>query len=257
MNQSITAQQVISALESHGCEPKRSGDGWKSKCPSHDGKSQSLSVDDGDTGKAVIHCFNGCAYLDVLRALGLYQPNGAKRLLVNTYDYDGFYEVCRFDPKSFAQRRKAATAGEYTWNLKGIAPRLYRQNDLMAAKPAQVLVVEGEKDVDTLRTHEILSVTNSGGAGKWRAVHTAALVAAGVKTVVVVPDNDEPGRDHGNKVAAECKAAGLAVKVAGASGERRNRFPRYEFPSGVFRARLLRLSIGPHRLKQPEANAKD
>ena len=212
MLDTITPQQVIAALKSHGCNPRRSGAGWKSKCPAHDGKSQSLSIDDGDTGKAVIHCFSGCAYLDVLRALGLYQPNGAKRLLVNTYDYDGFYEVCRFAPKSFAQRRKSGP-GEYTWKLKGVAPRLYRQADLMATKPAQVLVVEGEKDVDTLRTHEILAVTNSGGAGKWRAVHTAVLVAAGVKTVVVVPDNDEPGRDHGDKVAAECKAAGLAVKV--------------------------------------------
>ena len=41
-----TPQQVIGALEAHGCKPRRSGDGWKSKCPSHDGKSQSLSIGD-------------------------------------------------------------------------------------------------------------------------------------------------------------------------------------------------------------------
>ena len=210
--ESITAQQILSALESHGCEPKRSGDGWKSKCPSHDGKSQSLSIGDGVNGKAILHCFSGCQYRDVLRALRLDSATSAKRKVGAIYDYDGFYETVRYDPKGFAQRRKLAS-GEYAWNLKGVTPRLYRQDDLMAAKPPQVLIVEGEKDVETLRTHEVLAVTNHGGAGKWRAAHTAALVAARVKTVVVVPDNDDPGRDHGNKVAAECKAAGLAVKV--------------------------------------------
>ena len=206
--------QVIAALESHGCNPKRSGVGWKAKCPAHDGKTQSLSVHDGDTGNAaVIHCFSGCEYRDVMHALGLNQANGAKRQVVTTYDYDGYFETVRYSPKGFAQRRKLAS-GDYAWNLNGVAVRLYRQNDLMAVKPSQVVVVEGEKDVDTLRGVRILAVTNHGGAGKWRKAHTAALVAAGVKAVVVVPDNDEPGHEHGNKVAAECKRAGLAVKWA-------------------------------------------
>ena len=59
LSQNITSDQVVGALESHGCKPKRSGAGWKSKCPAHDGKSQSLSVDDGDTGNAVVYCFSG------------------------------------------------------------------------------------------------------------------------------------------------------------------------------------------------------
>ena len=71
--------------------------------------------------------------------------------------------------------------------------RLYRQNDLTAAGAAEVFVVEGEKDCETLRKHDLLAVTNHGGAGKWRKAHTAALVAAGVKSVVVFPDSDEAG----------------------------------------------------------------
>ena len=211
--QHITPDQVIGALEAHGCKPKRSGAGWKSKCPAHDGKTQSLSIDEGDTGKAVLHCFSGCEYPAVMRALGLEQANSAKRQIVATYSYDGYFETVRYSPKGFAQRRKEAS-GEYAWNLKGVALRLYRQDDLMAARPSQVVVVEGEKDVETLRGVEVLAVTNHGGAGKWRKAHTAALVAAEVKTVVVIPDSDEPGREHGNQVAAGCKAAGLAVKWA-------------------------------------------
>ena len=207
-----TSQQVIGALEAHGCKPKRSGAGWKAKCPAHDGKTQSLSVDEGDTGKAVIHCFSGCEYPAVMRALGLDQEASAKRNIIAVYDYDGYFETVRYSPKGFAQRRKLAS-GDYAWNLKGTPTRLYRQTYLMESKHTEVFVVEGEKDVETLRSHEVLAVTNHGGAGKWRAAHTAALVAAGVKAVVVIPDNDEPGHQHGNKVAAECNRAGLAVKV--------------------------------------------
>ena len=208
----ITTEEILAALESHGFKPKPNGAGWKSKCPSHDGRSQSLKIDDGDTGKPVLHCFSGCTYEDVLRAIGLWQTNGAGRRIVTTYDYDGFYETVRYEPKDFRQRRKMAD-GSYVWNLKSVAARLYRQDDLMAAKPSQVFIVEGEKDVDTLRGVEMLSTTNHGGAGKWRKAHTAALVAVGVKSVAIFPDADEPGREHANKVAASCKAAGLVVKV--------------------------------------------
>ena len=211
MSNSTTPSQVLTALESHGYKITPTTKGWKSICPAHSGKSQSLSIDNGATGAVLLHCFSGCEYLDVLRALGLGEANGAKRI-VATYDYDGFFETVRYSPKAFKQRRKTAS-GEWAWNLKGVALRLYRQDDLAAARAAEVFVVEGEKDCETLRKHDLLAVTNHGGATKWRAAHTKALVAAGVKSVVVFPDADEPGREHGAKVAAACSAAGLGVKV--------------------------------------------
>ena len=211
MSNSITPRQVLAALESHGFKLTPTTEGFKSICPAHSGKSQSLSVGESSTGAVLIHCFSGCTYEDVLRALGLDPANGAKRI-VATYDYDGFFETVRYDPKAFLQRRKTAT-GEWAWNLKGCALRLYRQDDLMKARPEKVFVVEGEKDVETLRRAGILGVTNHGGAGKWRKAHTAALVAAGVKSVLIIPDADEKGREHRDKVAASCKLAGLAAKV--------------------------------------------
>ena len=247
-----TPQQVIGALEAHGCKPTRSGDGWKSKCPSHDGKSKSLSIADGNTGKAVVHCFKGCTYEAVLRALGLWQTNGAGRREVAVYDYDGYFETVRYEPKDFRQRRKSS-AGEYAWNLKGVASRLYRQNDLMAAKPSQVVVVEGEKDVETLRGVEVLAVTNHGGAKKWRKAHTAALVAAGVKSVVVLPDNDVPGREHGATVAASCKAAGLGVKVVELPAKD---VTAYLNGDGGDKAGLLKLAAAAQDWTAPPAKAE-
>ena len=39
------------------------------------------------------------------------------------------------------------------------------------------------------------------------------LIEAGVKRVVVVPDQDDPGRAHAKQVARSCHAVGLGVKI--------------------------------------------
>lgn len=43
---------------------------WVARCPSHDDRGPSLSIRDAD-GKTLIHCFAGCAALDVVHAAGL------------------------------------------------------------------------------------------------------------------------------------------------------------------------------------------
>ena len=48
------------------------GQGYRAKCPAHDGKSPgSLSVAIGDDGRILLHCFGGCSALDVVHAVGL------------------------------------------------------------------------------------------------------------------------------------------------------------------------------------------
>ena len=74
-------------------------------------------------------------------------------------------------------------------------------------------IPEGEKDVDRLRAIGLTATTNVGGAGKWRDAYTQQLVAANVQRVVVLPDNDEPGRRHTDVVAASCHGHGLEVKI--------------------------------------------
>lgn len=44
---------------------------WRARCPAHDGKSQTLSVRETDTGVVLIHCFASCGVADVLAAVGL------------------------------------------------------------------------------------------------------------------------------------------------------------------------------------------
>jgi len=78
---------------------------------------------------------------------------------------------------------------------------LYRLPEIKAASANgdRIFIVEGEKDVETLRSLGLCATTNRGGAGKWRDEYADDLKGAG--SVVVIPDNDEPGRKHAQDVA--------------------------------------------------------
>ena len=65
---------VLDALRDHGHEPKRSGKGWSCRCPAHDDRNPSLSVNAGDDGRALVRCHAGCTVEAVCAAIGL-QPS--------------------------------------------------------------------------------------------------------------------------------------------------------------------------------------
>lgn len=44
---------------------------WIASCPSHEDRSPSLSIREGDDGRVLLHCYAGCAPEAVLAALGL------------------------------------------------------------------------------------------------------------------------------------------------------------------------------------------
>lgn len=44
---------------------------WMASCPAHDDKSPSLVITEQDDGRILVHCFAGCAPVDVLDAIGL------------------------------------------------------------------------------------------------------------------------------------------------------------------------------------------
>lgn len=86
---------------------------------------------------------------------------------------------------------------------------LYRLPDIKGHKT--IYLPEGEKDVDTLWALDLPATTNPMGSGKWRDEYTDQLKWAGVKSVVVLADNDEPGRNHADEVARSCQQGGLQV----------------------------------------------
>ena len=52
----------------------RSGGGWLARCPYHEDREPSLSVAEGAGGRLLLHCFGGCRFSDVIRALGQGSP---------------------------------------------------------------------------------------------------------------------------------------------------------------------------------------
>ncbi|MFH0809199.1 MAG: DNA primase, partial [Pseudomonadota bacterium] len=59
-------QLVLSRLEG----VRRSGNGWTARCPAHDDRNASLSINEGDGG-VLLHCFAGCEKPAIMAALGM------------------------------------------------------------------------------------------------------------------------------------------------------------------------------------------
>src|SRR5690606_4728186 len=66
------------------------------------------------------------------------------------------------------------------------------------------------KDVDNLRALGFTATTNPMGAGKWRDEYSESLRGA---HAVILPDNDEPGRQHAERVARSLYGVAASVRV--------------------------------------------
>lgn len=208
---------------------RRVGDGWAALCPAHDDRMPSLSICERD-GRILINCHAGCTAEAVCKAAGiemsdLFSDNGrsikpAKKVaktIVATYDYRDekgtlLFQVCRFDPKAFSQRRPDGQGG-WIHNLDGVPRVVYRLSEVNHAP--QVLVLEGEKDVETARSLGFVGTCNPGGAGKWRPEFVDKLAG---KEIIIIPDADEPGRKHGQQVAVSLAGKVQSLKLTELSG---------------------------------------
>jgi 5S rRNA maturation endonuclease (ribonuclease M5) len=152
-------------------------------------------------------------YIDLARTLGIQTHAGARRS-VASYDYVDevgglLYQVVRFEPKTFRQRRRDASQ-KWVWNLDGVRRVPYRLPELVAADPqGPVFIVEGERDVDALRALGLVATCNAGGASKWRAEYNEHLRN---RHVVVIPDADEPGRRHADDVVRHLLSVAASVR---------------------------------------------
>jgi putative DNA primase/helicase len=207
---------------------KRSGKGWMALCPAHADHDPSLRIDEGNDGRALLTCYADCRTEDVLTAIGLTMGDlfvESSRRQTETrsrqdpeavYDYVDesgklLFQVVRFPGKQFRQRRPDG-AGGWTWKLDGVERVLYRLPEVIQAVKAgeTVFICEGEKDVDRLRSLGLTATTNAGGAGKWQESYNQFLKDA---DVIILPDNDPPGRKHGLQVAQEVGPMARTVKI--------------------------------------------
>ena len=151
-----------------------------------------------------------------LRREGLLATPQPQPRIVKTYGYCDensalLFQVVRFEPKDFRQRRPDGRSG-WVWKL-GDARRVpYLLPELVKAVAAgeTIYVPEGEKDVDNLRAIGFAATTNPGGCKKWRSEYSEHLRGA---DVVVLPDNHLEGREHGDQVVASLRGIARRIRV--------------------------------------------
>ena len=113
--------------------------------------------------------------------------------------------------KEFVQRSPTAE------NLEGVRRVLY--NLPAVVKSQEVYLVEGEKDVETMRRFNLVATTNSGGAKYWQDDFDAVFAG---KDVVIVADNDEAGENgarirwqHVSRTARSCRVCTVSALPKG------------------------------------------
>ncbi|MER6605901.1 DnaB-like helicase C-terminal domain-containing protein [Streptomyces sp. NPDC000927] len=137
-----------------------------------------------------------------------------------TDENDAFlFATCRCSRKGdgcknpFAQWQKdpSKKSGK-SWNLKGVRRVPYRLSALIAAvaEGCTIYVVEGEKDVDRLRSMGYAATSSPLGGGNW--IHQFAVFFKGA-TVVVVADRDEKGFKHAGDVYKSLSGIAASITV--------------------------------------------
>lgn len=215
--------EITAFIEQNLQNVKWHGDEAQASCPFHEDKNPSFSI---NRRKGTWNCFAGCGSggLKALAGrLGVPVPEFLEKHkeqmrdeIIAVYDYqdaDGklLYQVCRTSGKKFFQRRPDGNGG-WIWNLKGVQRVLYHLPKVIEAvkNDETVFVVEGEKDVHSLEKIGLVATTNAGGAGKWWPEFSDCLKGA---NVIILPDNDEPGRKHAQQVAQSLQGKAASVKV--------------------------------------------
>lgn len=202
-----------------------SGKQYSAKCPAHDDRKASLSISEGEDGRILLNCHAGCSAEEICGALGLKTAdlfqmcsaaqNGvsiSKAVKVAEYIYkalDGS-TVCkkvRRSDKSFYWLHPEGN-GWVKGRGKKAAP-LYNQFDTNGCE--RLYIVEGEKDVETLRFYKIPAVSLPDGAkSKWQDEYTEFFKS---RRVVIIQDNDEPGKEFAQMVASKISGKAEIVKV--------------------------------------------
>lgn len=221
INKAELAQSLIPSIKTNG-KPEVLG-----LCPYHDDTNPSMAVniekglfychackEKGDLFKLyqkVRNVDSGTALKEMGLMAGIVTDNSQHKIdCIYPYtDETGklLYEVIRYIPKTFKQRRPDGNGG-YIWNMKDVVLVPYNLPKIIDANT--VCICEGEKDCDTLMRLGLVATTNPGGAGKWPETFSIYFVG---KDVVIICDNDQAGRNHGYDVAAKLYGHAKSIKI--------------------------------------------
>jgi len=193
---------------------KQDNNGYTAMCPAHQDKHNSLCITEkGD--KLLMKCQAGCSFVDILNCIKDTKHSSGNKVeeIYKYIDENGeiIHETVKGSNKKFYQRHYKN--GEYIYNLKGVDTILYNLPDVIRAvkEGIDIYIPEGEKDCDNLKKLRFIATTNAMGAGKWRKEYNKYF--KGAKNVIILPDNDKPGKEHAENVLKSLKDEVEKVKI--------------------------------------------
>jgi DNA primase len=230
---SFTPHEVERYYRYHLRDLRLSGREFRAPCPLHgsDHRIDSLAID-RESGRWYCHSgcaaggsmiefekriagtdFRGsCARISVILGRELLTPLRPRAHVIARYDYTDasgklLYQIERLHPKRFRARRPDGHGG-WIYNL-GRTPRVLYNLPAILRAPL-VFVTEGEKDANSLISRGLTSTTCVFGAGKWCSSYNCFLAG---KDVIILPDNDQAGRTHGEMVGRSLVGVARSIKM--------------------------------------------
>lgn len=195
-------------------------------CPAHYDDKASLSIAYNPIeDKIALHCHAGCDTADILAEIGKtwadVQPSKEEeqkplqswqKQLVAEYRYTDvkgnyLYSKLRYEGEGIEGKKiryGRIVDGNFTTGKGDIPGELYNITAIKDAveKNRTVFYVEGEKDVETLRSFGLTAVT-AGGTADWKSSFAKYFI--GVHDLVILADQDTPGAELAEKVSRDLR----------------------------------------------------
>ncbi len=222
--------EFLALIESKtGYRPKLSGNGYAGRCPcsAHDDKRPSLSIASGEDGRILLYCHAGCSFDAICQELGMVPSQLFHKekhtIAANQFYYyhnengEVLYRKVKTPKKSFYFER--FENGNWLRGLGNSRRVLYNLPEVVDAiqEGRQIAVVEGEKDVETMREQGYVATTNDSGGGKnkWNKSHSEALKNA---DVLLFFDYDNTGIEHRDNVINQLQRYVKSIKLVNLPG---------------------------------------
>lgn len=211
---------------------RRGATGWMAKCPAHEDRQASLSLTEGDDGRALVYCHAGCATEAVLAALQLTEADLFERklsvvpirprnrpkqgkLIYKIRDANG--AVVALHVRSETENGK-----RFTWQLPdgriGLngtrtadLPLFGSEHATKWTRRRPIVITEGEKAAAALMHAGYRALGTVTGAAT--APSPAVLSCLLDRDVILWPDADEAGSKHMALVAERLQGVALSVRV--------------------------------------------
>lgn len=233
----MTDSEVYESNLQHFKISKRYGSRAQCKCPAHNDKQASLSVNMGEKC-TLFYCHAGCTLDEILSAAGLEKKDTYYEQSIQTVDWRKYVEK-REQRKIEAVYNYVSFNGQYAFtklrlagkkilygrlenerfiyglprdtprkSLKAVYGDLKRLREAIQADEA-IFIPEGEKDVDTLTRKGYIAFTY-GGVNDWQAEFSELVNGA---DVIILADNDEPGRAVANTILNDIQPVTKSAKI--------------------------------------------